>query len=184
MGNRAVIITESADMGLYLHWDGSPDQVQVFLSFCHMMEYRTPEQDEYGWAQLTKVIGNYIDENQRSHGLSIGVFPIRSPQNSPTNPSETPSENAVETAETPHSRLSPELLASLSPGDNGVYVIRDWQVIRHVGGYQSDEPLSPGALLAWLEAINDCQPYHLPEEELKEYVYKNAGLHETSAQGA
>lgn len=184
MGNRAVIITESADMGLYLHWDGSPDQVQAFLSFCHMMGYRTPEQDEYGWAQLTKVIGNYIDENQRSHGLSIGVFPISSPRISPPDMPVNASVSNTGTVENARSKLSPELLASLSPGDNGVYVIRDWQVIRHVGGSQSDEPLSPGALLAWLEAINDCQPYHLPEEELKEYVYKNAGLHETSAQGA
>lgn len=83
MGNRAVIITESADMGLYLHWDGSPDQVQAFLSFCELMGYRSPETDGYGWAQLAKVIGNYIDENKRSRGLSIGLFSIRSPQHSP-----------------------------------------------------------------------------------------------------
>lgn len=184
MGNRAVIITEAADMGLYLHWEGSPEQVQAFLSFCHMMEYRPPEQDEYGWAQLAKVIGNYIDQNQRSHGLSIGLFPITSPRNSPQNLPVNAVVKEASAGESLHSRISPELLASLSPGDNGVYVIRQWEIILHVGGYSQDEPMMPCELLAWLKDINDCQPYHLPEKELKEYAYHNAGLYEAPAQGA
>ncbi len=73
MGNRAVITGEDKNLGVYLHWDGSPEQVQGFLAYCDMMGFRSPEIDGYGWAQLIKVIGNYIDDNERSEGLSIGI---------------------------------------------------------------------------------------------------------------
>ena len=175
MGNRAVIITESADMGLYLHWDGSPNQVQAFLSFCELMGYRSPETDGYGWAQLAKVIGNYIDENKRSRGLSIGLFSIRSPQHSPKNTAEFRAENDSLRPKGGTSLLSPEQIAAISPGDNGIYIIRQWKILQHLDCYQENELLPPSALLAWLEDINDCQPYQLPKEELEAYVQKKAG---------
>ena len=68
MGNRAVITTKDKRVGVYLHWNGGRDSVEAFLKYCEMKNYRPPEQDNYGWARLCQVIGNYFGE-----GLSIGI---------------------------------------------------------------------------------------------------------------
>ena len=75
MGNRAVItaskhddVQNSNDIGVYLHWNGGRDSVQAFLLYCKIKGYRTPEKDNYGWARLCQVIGNFF-----GGGTSIGV---------------------------------------------------------------------------------------------------------------
>lgn len=75
MGNCAVITTstdinvsESNDIGVYLHWNGGRDSVEAFLLYCKLKGYRTPEYDNYGWARLCQVIGNFF-----GGGLSIGI---------------------------------------------------------------------------------------------------------------
>lgn len=68
MGNRAVITTKDKRVGVYLHWNGGRDSVEAFLKYCEMKNYRPPEQDNYGWARLCQVVGNYFGE-----GLSIGI---------------------------------------------------------------------------------------------------------------
>lgn len=67
MGNRAVITTSkstdiknSTDIGIYLHWNGGRDSVQAFLKYCELKGYRSPEKDNYGWARLCQVIGNFF----------------------------------------------------------------------------------------------------------------------------
>ena len=71
MGNRAVITTEAKEMGIYLHWNGGRDSVEAFLHVCNRMGFRCPENDNYGWARLAQVIGNYFDS-----GLSVGIGPL------------------------------------------------------------------------------------------------------------
>jgi len=68
MGNRAVITTRSKDIGVYLHWNGGRDSVEAFLKYCELKGYRTPERDNYGWARLCQIIGNYFGGE-----LSIGI---------------------------------------------------------------------------------------------------------------
>ena len=77
MGNRAVITTSqevepkySSTTGVYLHWNGSRNSVEAFLKYCKLKGYRPPETDNYGWARLCQVIGNFF-----GGGLSIGVGP-------------------------------------------------------------------------------------------------------------
>lgn len=64
MGNRAVITTkenfESNGVGVYLHWNGGYDSVSAFLKYCELKGYRTPDTDNYGWARLCQVIGNFF----------------------------------------------------------------------------------------------------------------------------
>ena len=67
MGNRAVITTSkkadvanSKDIGIYLHWNGGRDSVEAFLKYCELKRYRTPSNDNYGWARLCQVIGNFF----------------------------------------------------------------------------------------------------------------------------
>ena len=67
MGNRAVITTSTAlsvkgssDLGVYLHWNGGRDSVEAFLKYCELKGYRPPESDNYGWARLCQVIGNFF----------------------------------------------------------------------------------------------------------------------------
>ena len=75
MGNRAVITTTrvgepkySNEIGVYLHWNGGRDSVEAFLEYCRLKGYRCPEQDNYGWARLCQVIGNFF-----GGGCSIGI---------------------------------------------------------------------------------------------------------------
>lgn len=64
MGNRAVITTkenfENNGIGIYLHWNGGYDSVSAFLKYCELKGYRTPDTDDYGFARLCQVIGNFF----------------------------------------------------------------------------------------------------------------------------
>lgn len=67
MRNRAVITTstranvaESDELGVYLHWNGGKDSVNGFLTYCYLKGYPSPEKDNYGWARLCQVIGNFF----------------------------------------------------------------------------------------------------------------------------
>ena len=72
MGNRAVITTrrnlENDGVGIYLHWNGGRDSVEGFLSYCDARGFRPPDEDNYGWARLCQVIGNFF-----GGGVSIGI---------------------------------------------------------------------------------------------------------------
>ena len=75
MGNRAVItvsrqydVSSSNELGVYLHWNGGFSSVRAFLTYCKIKGYRPPEQDNYGWARLCQVIGNFFGGD-----LSIGI---------------------------------------------------------------------------------------------------------------
>lgn len=72
MGNRAVITTRenfnNDGIGVYLHWNGGRDSVQAFLTYCKMKGYREPTSDNYGWARLCQVIGNFFGGS-----TSIGI---------------------------------------------------------------------------------------------------------------
>lgn len=75
MGNRAVITAykgenvKGADsIGIYLHWNGGYDSVAAFLKYCELEGYRMPESDNYGWARLCQVIGNFFGGSN-----SVGV---------------------------------------------------------------------------------------------------------------
>lgn len=86
MGNRAVITTPEKQIGLYLHWNGGRDSVEPMLKYCEMKGYRAPNHDNYGWARLAQVAGNFfggslcvgIDlyENIASDWLDNGVYII------------------------------------------------------------------------------------------------------------
>ena len=68
MGNRAVITTKHKKIGVYLHWNGGRDSVEGFLTYCKLKGYTTPENDNYGWARLCQIIGNFFGE-----GSSVGI---------------------------------------------------------------------------------------------------------------
>jgi hypothetical protein len=92
MGNRAVITTEDKQLGVYVHWNGGRDSVEAFLLYCKLKGYRCPENDNYGWARLCQVIGNFFGGE-----YSVGIDR--------------------------YDRLDTD------NGDNGVYIIKDWQII-------------------------------------------------------
>lgn len=68
MGNRAVLTDEKRTCRVYLHWNGGPDSISAFLTYCKRHGYRSPESDEYGWARLLQVIGNFF-----GGGMSLGM---------------------------------------------------------------------------------------------------------------
>lgn len=109
MGNRAVItiakydtkgkVIENVDdneIGIYLHWNGGYDSVNAFLKYCKLRKHREPEQDNYGWARLCQVIGNYLGGT-----TSIGIDTCN--------------------------RLD------CDNGDNGVYLIKNWEIVSNGG---------------------------------------------------
>jgi len=76
MGDRAVITTlcedvrKSDNIGIYLNKCGERDSIEAILAYCKLKGYRTPETDNYGWARLCQVIGNYLGEET---GLGIDI---------------------------------------------------------------------------------------------------------------
>lgn len=78
MGNRCVITTEenflkNEGLGIYCHWQGGRDSVTAFLRYCKLRCFRRPENDDYGWARLCQVIGNFMGAD----GCSVGVDDIK-----------------------------------------------------------------------------------------------------------
>lgn len=59
-------------MGVYLHWNGGRDSVQAFLEYCRLRSFRRLENDDYGWARLCQVMGNFLGAD----GCSLGVDDI------------------------------------------------------------------------------------------------------------
>lgn len=60
MGNRCVITTPEKRIGIYMHWNGGRDSVEPILAYCRAKGYRKPEDDNYGWARMCQVIGNFF----------------------------------------------------------------------------------------------------------------------------
>lgn len=77
MGNRAVITSkenfENNGIGIYLHWNGGRDSVEAFLKYCELKGYRSPTADNYGWARLCQVIGNFFGGS-----TSVGIDVVNS----------------------------------------------------------------------------------------------------------
>ena len=71
MGNRAVITTPERKVGVYLHWNGGRDTVEPLLRYCELQGYRPPSADDYGWARLCQVMGNFFGG---STSLGIGAY--------------------------------------------------------------------------------------------------------------
>ena len=79
MGNRAVItwsqkkdVKKTQDLGIYLHWNGGRDIVEAFLTYCKLQGFREPDHDNYGYARLCQVIGNFFGGD-----LSLGIDKCR-----------------------------------------------------------------------------------------------------------
>ena len=70
MGNRAIITTRERKIGLYLHWNGGRDTVEPLLRYCELQGYRPPSSDNYGWARICQVVGNFFGGT-----LSVGIGP-------------------------------------------------------------------------------------------------------------
>lgn len=74
MGNRAVILFQDEKTynggypAVYLHWDGSPEQVVNVLAYCKARKFET---GDYGVARFCQVFGNVIGGD-----LSIGINTI------------------------------------------------------------------------------------------------------------
>lgn len=135
MGNKAVITTKDKKIGIYLHWNGGRDSIEGFLTYCKLKGYRTPETDNYGWARLCQVIGNFIGGT-----CSLGI-------------------DLYEEMDT-------------NNGDNGVYIIKDWEIIDREF-FTGDEQQSY-SLEDMLIDINNTQP---EKEQLNEQeMLVQAGL--------
>ena len=81
MGNRCVITTKDVTkansdtkLGMYLHWHGSPEQVQEILDECKAKGIRKPFDDyQYFWARCTQIAANYITGDSNDYECSIGI---------------------------------------------------------------------------------------------------------------
>ncbi len=71
MGNRAVITTPERKVGIYLHWNGGRDTIEPLLKYCELQGYRPPSSDEYGFARICQVMGNFFGG---STSLGVGAY--------------------------------------------------------------------------------------------------------------
>lgn len=122
MGNRAVITTlhnyHNNGVGVYLHWNGGRDSVESFLEYMKLRRHRPPDADNYGWARLCQVVGNFFGGT-----TSIGIDTI---DHLDTN------------------------------GDNGVYIIKGWDIVdrKEFGGSEQKDHNMADMLIA----IDQSQP--------------------------
>ena len=103
MGNRCVIVPKGVNMCVYLHWNGGPCSVIAFLEYCRMRGFRSFE-DDYGFARFCQVVGNFFGGDL---SLGAGTF-------------DAPDPNTYKHGD--YSYL-----------DNGVYVVKDWDIVEHYG---------------------------------------------------
>ena len=155
MGNRAVIIAENAQgyippVGIYLHWCGGYNCVAGWLAYCRMVGFPSPDGDNYGWARMAQVMGNTLDGGKVSDGFSLGIISV------PEKTQKAPTDKALKT---------------LSPGDNGVYVIRDWKIVRRVDPmYALEKPVGAEKLRELLEEIDKGQPWHVSADTMDKFI--------------
>ena len=76
MGDRAVITTrrdfENNGIGVYLHWNGTINEVSAFLKYCAMRGFRSVDSDSsYAYARLIQVIANTIGGKV---GVGVGLL--------------------------------------------------------------------------------------------------------------
>ncbi|MDD7963099.1 hypothetical protein [Microbacterium thalli] len=69
MGNRAVITTPGANVGIYLHWNGGRDSVAAFLRYAELAGLPPLTADGGGYAQLLTVLVNFV----RNDGLTVAL---------------------------------------------------------------------------------------------------------------
>ncbi len=118
MGNRAVITTKEKELGVYLHWNGGRDSVEGFLAYCKKVGHRKPEEDNYGWARLCQVIGNYFGGT-----CSIGIDKLDN--------------------------------LDCDNGDNGVYIIEDWEIVDREYFEGTEQQIHPSDEM--IKAIEEAQ---------------------------
>lgn len=71
MGNRAIVKPIDNEIGVYLHWNGEPNQVTAMLEYCKLKKYRDfggAKADSYGLARFVQTVANWIGGS-----LSIGI---------------------------------------------------------------------------------------------------------------
>lgn len=79
MGNRAVIVShdttaenKDAKIGIYVHWDGSPDDIENALADAKGQSVRGIDDDpQYFWARFCQVFANRIGGQET--GIGIGI---------------------------------------------------------------------------------------------------------------
>lgn len=61
MGNRAIITNNQKEVGIYLHWNGSPSSVASFCAAAKQLNVRGPNDDpSYCFARMAQIIGNFL----------------------------------------------------------------------------------------------------------------------------
>ena len=76
MGNRATVIftdTTGREIGpaIYLHWNGGPESVYVFLEELDRRKVRTDV--DYSTARFIHLVGDYFDGVDSAGNMSLGV---------------------------------------------------------------------------------------------------------------
>ncbi len=78
MGNRAVIVLDAIpNIGVYVHWAGSPEDIDQFLAAAKSSGARSPGSDpNYALAALIHVVTTSVYEGQKGELLSVGVMDL------------------------------------------------------------------------------------------------------------
>lgn len=127
MGNRAVLIAydttpENANnkVGVYLHWHGSESDVKEFLDEAKRRQIRTLDEDQsYFWARFVQTVTDMITEQEQKYWSKSGV-----------------EHNCYECS------VGCDVVTNLDTHnyDNGVYYIKDFEIVKHTDGSEFDMP--------------------------------------------
>ena len=71
MGNRAMITTAGANLGVYLHWNGGRDSVEAFLRWAELANLPPLRADGRGFTSFVTVLCNFVGNDGRTVALEM-----------------------------------------------------------------------------------------------------------------
>lgn len=140
MGCRAVMMRQQdADsrnpeaVGVYLHWDGDENTVRAMLAMCGERGYRSPDAEREPLG-LAKLVGVACNlaTSRGRDGYSVRI------------------------AVNPLAHYHPATL------DNGIWLIRDWELVGNIDGNmewgEGSDGFDPGIVAEYLDELRRCNP--------------------------
>ena len=62
------VVANPKRVGVYLHWNGGRESIEMFCKECRDKHFRGPASDNYGIARFVQVVANFFGDD----GLSVG----------------------------------------------------------------------------------------------------------------
>ncbi|MEW6889253.1 hypothetical protein [Trueperella pyogenes] len=151
MGNRATLVFKNTPFIIQLQWNGGRDSIEGFLTYARLKKLypgvlhssETKWTDIAPFTRFTTILTNFFGNS------GLHVYPLYYPPTVPTDP---------------------KFLNEICDGDNGTYLIENWQIVGRYGIPEGFQEQNHHPLADFLRAVNNAQPEEdrLTEEQISQ----------------